>query len=228
MENKTIFKTNSTLAQQCYEQLQTDIIDGTLKPGEKLKVERIKERFTVGQSPIREALSRLVASGLVQTEDNKGFRVAKLSETDIRDIYDTFTRVENMALALAMERGDDAWESNIVAALHQLSIIESKQEAVPYALWAERNYNFHVALIAGCKSPTLLEIRRMLYLKFDRYCRMAFNTTKDSLTVNNDEHKKMAELVLKRDFKAVQELMNHHINEPLEEIIQKLKQNNLI
>lgn len=228
MEIKTTFKTTSTLAQQCYDQLQNDIIDGTLKPGEKLKVEPLKDRLAVGQSPIREALSRLVASGLVQTEDNKGFRVATLSEHDIRDIYATFNQIENMALALAIEQGDDAWESHIVASLHQLSIVENKQEPVPYSVWAERNYNFHVALIAGCKSPALLEIRKTLYLKFDRYCRMAFHTTKDSLSVNNDEHKQMAEAVLRRDVKTAHELMTHHILGSLESVIKKLKLNNLI
>jgi len=227
MKQKTIPKI-STLAQQCYEQLQNDIITGTLKPGEKLKIEPIKQRLTIGQSPIREALSRLVASGLVHTEDNKGFRVSTLSEHDIRDIYLTFNRIENLALTLAIEQGDDAWEASIVAALHQLAIIELKQEPVPYALWTERNYNFHVALISGCMSPTLLEIRRNLYLKFDRYCRMAYHITKDALSGNHDEHKKLAEAVLKRDIKKTHELMNYHITGSLEEVIQKLKENNII
>ena len=86
MEKKTRFTSESTLAQQCYVQLQDEIIAGTLKPGEKLKVEPIKQRFGIGQSPVREALSRLAARGLVEVEDNKGFRVAMISQADIRDI----------------------------------------------------------------------------------------------------------------------------------------------
>lgn len=228
MEQKLKFNLTSTLAQQCYDQLQQDIIDGTLKPGEKLKVEPLKERLSTGQSPIREALSRLVASGLVYSEDNKGFRVASLSEPDIRDIYDTFNRIENVALELAIERGDDAWEAQIVASLHQLAIVENKKETVPYSVWAERNYHFHVALIAGCKSTALLEIRKNLYLKFDRYCRMAFQVTKESLSVNHEEHKKLADAVIKRDVKMAQELMNHHITGSLEDVIQKLKVQKLL
>jgi GntR family transcriptional regulator, carbon starvation induced regulator len=227
MTYKVLFTSDSTFAQQCYDQLQYEIIEGILKPGEKLKVDPIKTRFSIGQSPVREALSRLVACGLVDTEDNKGFRVAAISEENIRDIYKTFTHIENMALALAIEKGDDTWEANIIAALYKLGLIENKDAFESYALWVERNYNFHVALIAGCESPTLLEIRRSVYIKFDRYCRMAYHLTKEELTINHEDHKKLATAVLERDVKKSQALMTYHINGALEEVIKKFKKNTL-
>lgn len=228
MEKTITFTTESTLAQQCYERLQNEIIEGVLKPGEKLKVGPIKERFSIGQSPVREALSRLAAFGLVAVEDNKGFRVSTISEADIRDTYNTFTNIENMALALAIENGDETWEASIVAELHKLSLIENKNNFDSYAMWAERNYNFHVALISGCGSPTLLEIRRNLYMKFDRYCRMAYQFTKNQLLINHKEHKKLAAAVLSRDIEEARILMTHHINGALEDVIKKLQNNQLI
>lgn len=228
MEHKIRFKSESTLAQQCYEQLQNEIIQGILKPGEKLKVEPIKQRFGIGQSPVREALSRLAAFGLVEIEENKGFRVSSISEADIRDTYQIFTDIENRALQLAMERGDDAWEAGIVSALYSLGLIETKMTVDSYALWAERNYDFHVALISGCKSPTLLEIRKALYMKFDRYCRIAYQLTKDDLLSNHKEHQKLAEAVIQRDVKKAQALMTHHINGALEDVIKNLKKNELL
>ena len=166
---------DSTLAQQCYDQLQDYIIDGVFSPGYKLRVEELKEQLGIGQSPIREALSRLVASGLVETEENKGFRVARMSEADVRDTYKTYLAIELLALEKAIALGDDAWQATIVATLYQLALIENKGEPVPYRLWAERNYAFHVALITGCNSPLLLQIRAEVYKRFDRYCRVAFN-----------------------------------------------------
>jgi len=228
MEQKVKFRAESSLAQQCYEQLQQEIIEGSLKPGQKLKVEPIKERFGIGQSPIREALSRLAAFGLVEVEDNKGFRVATISEADIRDVYATFTLVENSALALAIERGDDAWAAGIVGELYKLSLVEKRQEPISYAVWAERNYNFHVALIAGCNSPALLEVRHALYMKFDRYCRMSYQLIRQDLSVNYADHKKLADAVLAREASKAQAMMVHHINEPLEEVIKKLQENKLM
>jgi len=227
MNQRVIFRSESTLGQQCFEQLQLEIINGTLKPGQKLKVGPIKERFAVGQSPVREALSRLVAFGLVEVEENKGFRVCSISQEDIRDTYATFTAIENMALALAIEHGDDAWQANIVAELYKLSLIETKKN-VDYTQWAERNYDFHVALIAGCGSPTLLEIRRNLYMKFDRYCRMAYQITKEDLVINHEEHKKLAQAVLAKDVRTAQKLMTHHINDAIEDVIKQFKQHDLI
>lgn len=228
MEKKFRFASESTLAQQCYEHLKYEIIENILKPGQKLKVVPIKERFNIGQSPVREALSRLVACGLVDVEDNKGFRVATISEADIRDIYITFTNIENMALSLAIDHGDEAWEASIIGNLHKLSLIENKKGFDSYAEWAERNYNFHVSLIAGCNSPTLMKIRQNLYMKFDRYCRIAYQLNKHELSLNNQEHTKIVEAVLKRDKKTTLDLMTYHINGPLEDVIKNFKINNLI
>lgn len=221
--------TESTLTQQCYEQLQNDIIEGTLKPGQKLKVAAIKQKLSIGQSPIREALSRLVANGLVDTEDHKGFRVSQMSEMSIRDIYETFSRVENMALSLAIERGDSLWEANVLAAFHILTLVENSNTTdIPYSIWSERNYNFHVALISACGSPELLRIRRTLYMKFDRYCRMAYQIIGKQLSDNYEDHQKLVHATLQRDTPKAQQLMTHHIIGALEDIIRKFKDNQLI
>jgi GntR family transcriptional regulator, carbon starvation induced regulator len=217
-----------TLASQCYEHIQELIIDGTLPPGQKLKVEELKNQFSTGQSPIREALSRLAASGLVEAHNNKGFRVAQVSEADIRDLFQTMFQIDELALIQAMKHGDDAWEAGIVAALHQLALIETKKEPIAYNVWSARNYAFHVALIAGCGSPTLLQIRADLYRRFDRYCRISFNASQANLEPNHEEHKKLAEAVLKRDVKTVSALIHYHTLGALEDTIVTLKKSNIL
>ena len=204
-----------------------EIIQGICKPGEKLKIEPIKNRFGIGQSPVREALSRLAAFGLVEVEDNKGFRVAPISEEDIRDTYAVFTEIETLALAWAMEHGDEEWETNIVAQLYRLSTVELSTSPVSLSLWIERNYDFHVALISGCKSATLLEMRRHLYMKFDRYCQMAYGLTSYSAHNNHDAHQLLAEVVLQRDVVRAKALMVKHINGPLEDVIKEFKVHDL-
>ncbi len=218
----------NTLAIQCYDKIQECIIDGTFPPGQKLKMATLKKTLGTGQSPIREALSRLTQSGLVEAEDNKGFRVAQVSEADIRDTYQVFFNIEMLALEQALQLGDDSWEATIVGALHQLALIENKTEPVSYLEWSKRNYAFHVTLISGCNSPLLLELRADVYRRFDRYCRIAFNVAKEELHLNHEEHKKLADAVLKRNLPAVTELMRYHIFGAQEEVIQTLKKNNLL
>lgn len=218
----------NNLSQQCFQQLQMEIIQGILKPGEKLKVEPIKQRFGIGQSPVREALSKLSAFGLVEVEENKGFRVAPVSLADIYDTYATFTAIENMALALAIKHGDNEWEAQIIAQLHKLSSIELTKKPVSKAAWIEQNYNFHLALISGCKSPMLLEIRRHLYMKFDRYCQMSYQLSQYKLHDNHQAHQELARAVLQRNSKEAKKLMTEHINGSLEDIIKEFQKHDLL
>lgn len=116
-----------TLTTQCYEDIKHDILEGILAPGEKLTIEKLKNKYAVGHTPLREALSRLIDSHLVEMVENKGFYVTTLSESKVRDIYRTFNQIETLAVKQSIELGDDAWEGSIVAALHQLSLIEKKK-----------------------------------------------------------------------------------------------------
>lgn len=219
---------DGTLALQCYDLIQDEILEGTFAPGQKLKIDDLKTHFSIGQSPIREALSRLVSSGLVEVEGNKGFRVARVSESDIRDVYQTFAQIESLALKQAMVLGDDTWQADIVAALYHLSLLEKKGEPVNYRTWAERNYNFHVSLIAGCRSPLLLKLRQDVYRRFDRYCRTAFKLWGCKLELNHEEHEKLARAVLARDQEHALKLTQQHIMGALEDVIVILQQNNVI
>lgn len=219
---------NANLVQQCFEQLENDIITNVLVPGEKLRIEMLKKRFGVGQSPLREALSRLVASGLVTVKHNKGFYVAPISENDIRDIYETFNLIENLTLQKSLEHGDDRWAATIVASLYELSLAETQKKIIDSKTWQERNYAFHLALVSGCNSPALLQIRNELYKRFDRYCHMSFSVMKHSLEHNHKAHQELADAALKRDATKACNVMNAHICGSLENVVQALKNHKLL
>ena len=227
MKKSVEFVPENSLALQCYEQLRQEIVQGILLPGEKLKVMPIAKRFGIGQSPVREALSKLSAFGLVVVEENKGFRVALVSEFDIRDTYKVFTAVEITALQWAMKCGDVQWQANIVAQLHKLSIIENSKKIVPQSVWAAANYDFHLALIAGCNSPTLLEVRQQIYMKFDRYCQMSYQLSQQMNHNNYACHQELADAVLQRDVSRAKKLMIGHINNPLEFVIQQFQEHTI-
>ena len=71
-----------TLATAAYERLRQDIVGGRLIPGEKLRVDALRDRYEIGGSPLREALARLSAEGLVAQQEQKGFRVSAISVPD--------------------------------------------------------------------------------------------------------------------------------------------------
>jgi len=74
-----------TLASSVYERIREDILIGRLQPGEKLRIDTLRQRYTVGGSPIREALNRLSSEGLVLQHDQRGFGVLPASIEDLVD-----------------------------------------------------------------------------------------------------------------------------------------------
>lgn len=221
-------RADDTITAQCYDKIEKKIVNGMWLPGTKLKIAMLKKEFSVGQSPIREALSRLSSSGLIEIENNKGFRVAPISQADIRDTYQVFFQIESLALTQAIQEGDDNWEASIAAALHHLALIEKKKAPTDYQLWAQRNLQFHRTLIGGCKSPLLLKLRDTAYQRFDRYCRISFSLIQDNLIENHDEHIALAHAILQRDSAGALKFLHHHIFEPLESVITALENNDLI
>ena len=78
-----------TLASSVYSELKNDILTGKLKPGHKLRLQVLKEDYNVGNSPLREALNRLSANGMVMREENKGFKVSPASVAELEELVRT-------------------------------------------------------------------------------------------------------------------------------------------
>ena len=94
---------------QAWEIIRNAIVSGRLKPGTPLKTSELQELCGMSVSPVREALARLVATGLATAEHNLGYRVAPLSGPDLQDLVDTRIREESWALMRSIENGDEVW-----------------------------------------------------------------------------------------------------------------------
>src|ERR1700726_3546081 len=109
-----------TLSERAAGILQRDILAGKLPPGSRLAITELAQHYDIGATPLREGLSRLVSRGLIVAIGQRGFRVASVSREDLFDITRMRVVIEVEALGLALENGGDAWEANILSALHQL------------------------------------------------------------------------------------------------------------
>lgn len=93
----------TTLSEQVYRLLKNDIINQSIKCGEKLTIKGLQERFSLSSTPIREAMKRLGSEGLIDDVTNVGARVIVLTRNDVREIYDFcyFLDLEALSLSLA-------------------------------------------------------------------------------------------------------------------------------
>ena len=210
-----------------YERLKLDIIRGTFKPGEKLLMSGLKERYDLGVGPLREALSQLVAEHLVVVISQKGYRVAPMSLAEMQDIYDARANLEAMIVGLAIERGDDAWEAQILAQSHTLSkVMDVTTREKVLDVWDERHKAFHSAIAAGCGSRHLLQARTYLFDQAERYRHLWLTQTvfsEEALALKRQEHAALVEAILARDAVRASSMMRSHLMTPVPIIVEVMQ-----
>jgi len=196
-----------------HRKLRADILDCRIAPGERLRFEDLRERYAAGIGTLREALSHLVAEGLVRTESGRGFRVAQVSLADMLDIAEWRVEFEVRAVTESIRRGDDAWEAEIVSAFHLLGksmLPTGTASAQEWDQWSARHRAFHDALARACGSPWLLHFRSTLYDQAHRYRRLtALHAPRGR--GKSEEHRAIMEAVLARDTERAARLVEQHI-----------------
>jgi GntR family carbon starvation induced transcriptional regulator len=208
-----------TLATDLFEVLRSDILHNRLQPGARLMFRDLRERYRSGLSPLREALMRLAAEGLVVLEDHRGFRVAPVSRDDMIDIANTLVELEALAIRMACEKGDDHWEAGIVARFHELS--KRPMFAPDGTLdeeWEARNVAFHQSLYEACGSPSLKFVCRVLYERHCRYRRLWSRYDNQTRDVAR-EHELLMKAALSRDAVAAIALLRDHRSATLADVV---------
>ncbi|VEB33350.1 GntR family transcriptional regulator [Legionella sainthelensi] len=190
------------------EKLRQDLVSGYYSPGQKLQMEQLKTRYNVGYSPLREALSRLVANGFVNLEELCGFSVPLLSLEELYDLYALRMELEARALELSMEHGDASWEAEVISCWHRYAKYLDSQLVHPLdpIEWNEFQKEFTFTLIKACQSPWLLKIQDMLYDHSARYrflCMGFHHNNKKVLAEFKQENEDLVAAVLARNKEQV-------------------------
>jgi GntR family carbon starvation induced transcriptional regulator len=204
---------SESLTERAYRSLRHDIMSGILEPDTPLRVEHLKKQLGVGSSPIREALSRLAAEGLVVSELNRGFRVPVVTYDDLRDIVAQRKLIECNTLREAILNSDEQWEAEVIAAYHRMTKVEERGLAEglnPWEEWEERHREFHEALMSGAGSTWASKMLRQLYDQGDRYRRIYRSDAFIVPCIQND-HKLILDAVLARDVDAALAAMGNHV-----------------
>jgi DNA-binding GntR family transcriptional regulator len=200
------------VGEKAYRQIRTDIVFGKLAPGQKLRLDALRQHYGVGISTLRELLSRLLAEGLVVAEAQRGFEVSPVSAANLREIAALRLLLEGHALERSFAAGDVEWEGRVVAAHHKLALMEKRMFAGQRddtELWKRYDWEFHHALISACGSNALLELHAPVYDKYLRY-QMVVGLYRGEVAA--DEHHRLLRCALARDAAAACEVLAGHID----------------
>jgi DNA-binding GntR family transcriptional regulator len=154
-----------SLTERTYACLRADILAGRFAPGQRLRPTELAGINGVSLNVVREALNRLAGERLVRASPQQGFAVVALTAEDLADLTDVRELVEVTALRRSIERGDLAWESELVAAHHRLANTPMTAPDRPGELsdeWMHAHNAFHAATMSGCGSPRMIEMAAAL------------------------------------------------------------------
>lgn len=218
-----VARVSRTLTSDLFDRIRLDILHGRLQPGSRLLFRDLRTMYESGQSPLREALMRLASEQLVVLEDHKGFRVAPVSPDEALDIAHSRCELEGLAVRMAIAKGDDQWEANIIARFHELS------KRATYAAdgkldpeWERRHDAFHQALYAACELRSLIAFCQILAERAYRYRHLLLENV-DRTRDHRGEHEAIQKAIVNRDAETGVALLQKHYLRTVETLVTNWK-----
>jgi DNA-binding GntR family transcriptional regulator len=201
-----------SIADIVYRRLRDDISSGVYKPG-PIRIRPIAERFSVSATPVREALRRLEAEGLVTLRKNQ-IVINELSETELREVF--AIRAELETFAVRMGAAEIQRNAKLRLTLEELFDAMDRHESEPEA-WRMTNQQFHMLLYSAAAMPRLQSMIESLMVAIQPYMRLYASTAR-SFRAGQAQHRLIldhlqagriddAAQVLREHLKATEEIV---------------------
>ncbi len=199
-----------SVVDRVYAALRERIVDGSLARGEKLRQEALADELGVSRTPLREALRRLAAEGLVDFHPNRGAHVADISPEDVRAAYEARLILEPGAARLAATRREPVQLAALRAALH------AQQEAADQLASYAASRAFHLALVRGSGNDYLIRLAETLWVPGIAQAIYEKQVERpDLLATDLAEHERIAAAVEAGDVELAEALVRSHIQSAL-------------
>lgn len=180
--NKLEIRNYKPLGEVVFEYLRESILNGDLKPGERLMEINLAEQLGVSRTPVREAIRKLEKEKFVEMLPRKGAYVADLTAKDILDVLEMRIILEGFAAALAAERMTDEEISLLEYSLKGFQDAVARQDRL---VMVEKDNEFHDLIFQATKNNKLIEIVKDLHDQFQRFRLIYFNEFDNYIELQN-------------------------------------------
>lgn len=199
-----------------YAQLRDWILNLDLAPGSPIDEVELSERFGMSRTPVREALVRLAAEGLVTTLPNRSSIVAHIDFLNLHTFFDALTLMYRMTTRLAAEFRTEA----DIARMRALQAEFAAAVAARDALGMIRvNRDFHVAIAEAARNPYYLALFTRLLDEGRRILRVYYSSLDDRLPRRYvDEHEEMIAAIEARDVATADRVATAHADQIVRQI----------
>lgn len=188
--------------------LEQEIVTGSLKPGTRLDETILAERFGVSRTPIREALTRLAASGLVEIRPRRGAVVATITLKDLMNMFEVMANLEAVCARLAARRITPEEKEQLVKAHETCDSLSGTDQFDEYY---QQNVLLHNLIYAASHNEYLEKQTRELRMRLSPHRRLQVRNP-GRMETSSDEHGKLVEAILKGDADLAEQLTRDHVS----------------
>lgn len=208
-----------SLTDQVYEYLSELIVEGKIKPGEKLVEKDLSQKFSVSRSPLRECFRILESEGLITINPRKGAYVRDFSRKDVEDVSLVRATLEALAAKLAVQNITE----KEIAILDDL--VTKMDEAITRGetkSFYELNTLYHNIIIKASNNEvlekTLRTLRKGIWLRIT----FLYFYSPLALNLSNGNHKGIVEAFIRKDPVTVERLIEEHIEQTKKHVLAHL------
>ncbi|SME92234.1 transcriptional regulator, GntR family [Tistlia consotensis] len=204
--------TRPALAVELTDLIRGLILEGELRPGEKVPEKALTLRFGVSRTPVREALKVLAAEGYVRLVPNRGAVVAEPTLAELEEVFPVIAALEGAAGELAAERAGDAE----IAEVRRLNdAMHAAYRSGDRPRYFELNQQIHAAILAAARNPTLRQQHKLVADRV-RWARYQANLAAARWQAALDEHDAIIAALEAREGERLGRLMKSHLEHKLE------------
>lgn len=205
-ENRKVFNKFKTKAEFIYEYLKEDIMNGTLKPGDRLLLYKVAEDMGTSEIPVREAIKRLEAERLVLVVPHTGAKVAGISIERIMEIYTIRATLEALAAGMAAQV---ITKKNLDRLEELLHLMEQCRETGNINEFAKHDREFHLTLYQASPNRRLYQLILELWNESQR-ARSVFNLRADRISAFFEDHRKLLNALNEKEVEKTEQIVRQH------------------
>lgn len=195
------------ISEQVYEYLYGEITSGRLAPGQRLDLEELVESLKISKMPIKEAIGRLAAEGLLDIQSRRGTYVGRVDARDLAETFEVRRVLEMLAGELAARRVNKADINQLRKLIAQM---ESSQEVGAHL---ELNFQFHGLIVQLSDNRKLIEMYHRLRVPIQvAAIHYRSEDWMSRVAQEQKEHRAIVKALEQKDAEAVSRAISHHIN----------------
>ena len=206
------------LSQKVYQVLKKEIVRGILEPGSSLSENKLAKEMHVSRTPIREAMRKLVAEGLVKTSPNKKMTVSEVSLVDMKEVLLVRGALEGLAASIAAKRISSQEIDKLEKIVTQMSRYLTKENLSSYC---EVDDKFHDLILSICGNKWIIQIRDNLGSFIYRF-RIKSLSVPGRLKCSLEEHRAIMESLKKHDSEEADRLSQIHMENTVVNILKNV------